>query len=150
VHAVFDNNWLFAGLPRDVKVEILDRGAVREIAAGQTLIRAGAPNSRLFLVLEGRLRARLPDDGGTAETGVTLGHRGPGDLVGEYSMLDRLAPNADVIAEQDSLVFEIGHDAMRDVLGRDTDVGSAVYLNLLGYLVGRLRAQDRELETFSI
>ena len=146
MHEVFERNRLFTGLSDEVKATIYWNGQVLEVKAGEVIITEGAPNADMYLLLEGDFKVSRPDRPDRI-SGVTLGYRGPGDLIGEYSLLDGL-PAATVTVEEPGRLFRIGHDALRDLLAPSPEISSVMYRNMLGYLVTRLRAQDDELDFF--
>ena len=92
-----------------------------------------------------RPKVYLPQRPGR-KAGVTLGHRGPGDVLGEYSFIDDFVPTARVTASTPAVVLRIPHSGLRDFLASDDASSATVYRNLLSYLVVRLRSQDEEID----
>jgi len=146
MHETFSNHWLVAGLSAAQQAMLYQLGEVLEVTTDQVIIEAGRENHDLYLLLEGAFRVNLPDRPGRVG-GFTLGHRGPGDLLGDYSFFDAFKPAARVTASTPGLVLRIGHEAMRNLLGASSETSAIVYRNMLVYLVGRLRAQDDELDS---
>jgi acetaldehyde dehydrogenase / alcohol dehydrogenase len=71
-------------------------------AQGRRLFRAGDVGDRCYIVDAGTVRVELGDDGGgPAPDDVVLGFFGPGSVVGEMSVLDRLPRSATGIAHTD-------------------------------------------------
>jgi CRP-like cAMP-binding protein len=68
---------------------------LREYAAGEYLMRQGDPAEFLLLVLSGRAWAHLRN---TSENRLPVGVFGPGDVVGEMSLIIQEPRTADVIA----------------------------------------------------
>ena len=147
MHAVFRRSRLLEGLSEAVKGNIYWLGAVRKVEAGEVLIDEGVDNSAMYLLLEGEFKVSRPDRPDRL-TGLTLGYRGPGDIIGEYSLLDGLPAAATVTAEKSGSVFRIEHGVLRELLASSAEISSIVYRNMLGYLVNRLRVQDEELDVF--
>ena len=147
MHAVFQRSGFLEGLSDAIKSNIYWLGAVRKVEAGEVLIEEGAENNATYLLLEGELKISRPDRPDRL-TGLTLGYRGPGDLIGEYSLLDGLPAAATVTVEKAGSVYWIEHAVLRELLASSPEIGAIVYRNMLGYLVGRLRAQDEELDIF--
>jgi len=144
MHQTFDEHWLIQDLSSEAKTALYRLGEILEVDTDQVIIEADAPNHDMYLLLEGAFKVNLPDRPGRIG-GFTLGHRGPGDLLGEYSFLDSFRPSARVTASTPGRVLRIRHQAMRDLLAADAESSSIFYRNLLRYLVVRLRAQDEEL-----
>lgn len=144
MHKTFAEHWLMLGLSPEQKWAIYGLGEILEFQPDQCVIEADTPNGYMYLLLEGAFRVSLPDRPGRSG-GRTLGHRGPGDLLGEYSFIDCFSPTARVIASTSGLVLRFDHEKLRDLLGTDSAMSAVVYQSILAYLVGRLRAQDEEL-----
>ncbi len=149
MHKTFAKHWLTKGLSAEAKVTFYRLGDLVEIDPDKVIIQADKPNHQMYLLLEGAFKVRLPERPDRV-SGVTLGHRGPGDLLGEYSLIDSISPSATVTASTRGLVLRISHDAMRELLAADAEVSAVVYRNLLSYLVARLRAQDEELDLLMV
>ncbi|MCG6966700.1 MAG: cyclic nucleotide-binding domain-containing protein [Chromatiaceae bacterium] len=147
MHKTFAEHWLIRGLPAEAQSALYRLGEVLEVGTDQVLIEANTPNHEMYLLLQGAFKVNLPDRPGRIG-GLTLGHRGPGDLLGEYSFFDAFRPTARVTASTPGLVLRIRHEALRDLLAANSAVSSVVYRNMLSYLVGRLRAQDEELDCY--
>ena len=147
MHNTFSEHWLFQDMSSEARSALYALGEVLEISTDQVVIEANTPNHQMYLLLEGAFRVNLPDRPGRVG-GFTLGHRGPGDLVGDYSFFDAFMPSARVTASTPGLVFRIQHRAMRELFDADSEISSIVYRNMLTYLVGRLRSQDEELDGF--
>ncbi len=145
MHKNFAEHRLIRDLSPNDQSAIYKLGEVLEVAEDQVIIQEGAANHAIYLVLEGAFKVSRPDAPGRV-SGATLGHRGPGDLIGEYSFVDLFRPSARITASTRGMVLRIPHEALRSLLDADPEVGSVVYRNLLAYLVNRLRVQDEELE----
>lgn len=144
MHPTFATHWLTRDLPDGGKA-LYNIGDVVEVAVDEVIIEADKPNEFLYFLLEGAFKVYLPKMGGR-KTGRTLGHRGPGDLLGEYSFVDAFRPTARVSASTPGLMLRIGHESLRELLAFDVAVAAIFYRNLLAYLVVRLRSQDEEME----
>lgn len=108
----------------------------RELSPGERLLAAGDENDVMYLVLQGTLSVRLP------ETSRPIVPVGPGECVGELSLLDERRVSADVFAEDDVMVMAIE----RDQLWRLMEHVPAVARNLLRLLAGRVRNDNRMLQ----
>ena len=118
---------------------LADVGEVRRVPPGEVLIPKGQPNNRIFIVLEGEL-AVLLDVGGPE-----LVRLGPGELVGEISLLDSRPPQVTVAAANDAKIFTVGHGTMRTKMKRDPSFAAHFYRAIAIFLANRLnRAQKTE------
>ncbi len=149
MHETFASSRLFEGLSENVKQEIYAAGEILPAKTDEVIIDEGAHNAQMYLLLKGRFKVSLPDRPDRLGA-VTLGYRGPGDLLGEYSLLDGLPAAATVTSQAPGLLFRISHDALRSLLAASPEVSSVVYRNMLGYLVAQLRAQDQEFDSLLV
>lgn len=128
---------LFRHISLDAIEEILAECPVYALAAGDILIEPEQDNHAVYLVLEGDLSVELA---GRETFEVT--HLGPGECVGEISMVDGRRPSACVRAAATTRVLVLGHAAMWALLNRSHGVA----FNLLLILSGRMREHNKTLE----
>jgi diguanylate cyclase (GGDEF)-like protein len=127
---------LFAGAPRALVQALVCGCETRELRTGEYLLTAGTENDELFVVLDGALSVRLPE---TAHPIVPVG---PGECVGELSLLDGCQVSADVLAAAPTLVIAIE----REHLWMLMEQAPVVARNLLRLLAGRVRNDNRLLQ----
>lgn len=120
---------LFSKLPARARRAVVERGVARQLAPGHRLLDAGAANRALFIVVDGGVDVLLP---GTDAPHV---HLGPGECVGELSLIDGKPVSADVVAAVPTTVLELSEDHVWALID-----SSAVFArNLLRILAGRVR-----------
>lgn len=120
-------------------VESLLGGCVHHrLMPGDTLIEAGARNNTLYLVLSGELRVYA--GGRDLPANAMLG---PGDCVGEMSLIDGYSASALVLAAAPAELLAIPHERMWELL----DMVPLVARNLLAIMSGRLRNNNLTLVT---
>lgn len=78
------NARLFAGLSLQELETIAARGKVRRLRGNTVFIERGDTSSSLYLILSGKVKVYVPDSDGKEEL---LGTRGPGEHLGELSLL---------------------------------------------------------------
>jgi CRP-like cAMP-binding protein len=129
----FTEDSLSAALRRD--------GHVRRFRRGQTLFTEGDVAERLFLIDHGRVLISCMSADGRE---IVLGLRGPGDIIGELSVLDGEARSATalVIADVEAVVAP-GWSLARAL----ENVAAA--RELIGVLATRLRDADRKRLEFA-
>ena len=108
---------------------LLEACPLRQLKAGELLIRAGEPNEHLYLLLSGHLRIHLDLD---LDPIVILE---PGDFVGEISLIDGHPTSAHAIADDDCRVLMLHEKTMWSLV----DSSPAVALNILFVLAQRIR-----------
>jgi CRP/FNR family cyclic AMP-dependent transcriptional regulator len=110
----------------------------RDYAAGDVLIRQGDTAVGLFVIVSGKVRVTRRQDNEPEQELNTLG---PGEVVGEMSLLDDLPRSATVTAVEPTHVLTLPVWDFRATLREHPDMG----IRLLGILSRRLRqAEQRE------
>jgi diguanylate cyclase (GGDEF)-like protein/PAS domain S-box-containing protein len=107
---------------------------VRALQPEQILIRADQPNDRLFLLLSGEVRVHLRS---TDQPPIVV--LGPGETVGELSLIDKQPTSAFVVAHTACRVLVINESVMWGLV----QSSHAIALNLLNTLSHRLRYDNR-------
>ncbi|WP_237404499.1 Crp/Fnr family transcriptional regulator [Actinacidiphila reveromycinica] len=118
--------------------EALLRGAGRpkEWPAGAVVLVEGGPPEGVVLIHEGLVKTTADTPGGYTSL---LAVRGPGELVGELSCLDRRPRSATVMAVRPVRGTVIAADRFLRLLEQH----DALALSLVRSITGRLRASDR-------
>ncbi|RMD86984.1 MAG: GGDEF domain-containing protein [Alphaproteobacteria bacterium] len=127
---------MLEGVGLTARRELLAAAKQRELAAREVLIERGARNASMYLVLEGELGVHLdaPDDDPVAVIG-------PGETVGELSVLDGSEASAFVTAKTEARLLEITEEDFWQL----TNVSHAFAVNLLLKLAARLRANNAQV-----
>jgi CRP-like cAMP-binding protein len=98
--------------------------------AGTLLTREGQTGGLLFVIIDGKAEV--------SGSGKRLGELGPGDVVGELSLIDGQVRSASVRATTDVHVLEIASDEFRKLV----DKHPKVVRNLLRAMSQRIRNMD--------
>ena len=124
-----------AGLGEAAAADLAAAGSVRRHEAGETLMVQGGPSDCLYVLLEGRVRVTVVDAGGHE---LLLDLLGPGDTVGELSVVDGRPRSATVSAIEPGRALRVA--APRFV--RFLQEHPRAVVALLRVLAGRLRDAD--------
>ena len=125
---------LFEGLPEH-DLDQLCRMAHRvTFAAGDVVMREGTPADGLYVVVDGELEVVREERG----TDVPLAVRGPGDVLGEMSLLERAPRSATVRALRDSELIVVRPDDFHAMLAARPQTGAII----LATIAGRLRSTE--------
>jgi CRP/FNR family transcriptional regulator, cyclic AMP receptor protein len=140
MHATDPDTSFLAGLGADDADAMFAAGTRRTFTTGELLCREGDVGSAILVVLSGYVKLTKTAISGR-ETMLEL--RGPGEVLGEMSVVDRAPQSANAIAIDDGEVLAV--DAARfDALRRER---AGVANALLAVVVRRLRqASGRQLE----
>jgi CRP-like cAMP-binding protein len=129
---------LFANVSLESVTHLLESCHPLNMERGEHLLEPGAPNSHLYVILDGELRVYLSDRS-LPEHAVF----GPGDCVGEMSLLDGQAASALVLAAKDTRLVAVPHE----ILWAMVDCSHGVARNLLALMAGRMRNDNLALIT---
>jgi small-conductance mechanosensitive channel/CRP-like cAMP-binding protein len=109
---------IFAPLTAE-ETATLAQAAVRHVfAPGETVIRAGAEGSSMFVLHNGRVQVQISENG-VARTVAVLNE---GDFFGEMALFTGEPRTANVVALEETEVLEIGHDAMKRLFETNPDL----------------------------
>jgi CRP-like cAMP-binding protein len=106
---------LFASVDEDLLADLGRAATAHRLAAGQILFVQGDPSDHLVVVRSGRLQVLVSSDRGDDLVFTVVG---PGDVLGELSMIDELPRSATVSALDPSVVLLLPAAAVRAALLR--------------------------------
>jgi signal transduction histidine kinase len=103
---------LFGGLPEEDLDRLCQMSEPISIRSGDYLMRQSVPTDSLWVVVDGELE--VVQSAGQRE--LVIAQRGPGDILGETSLLSQSPPLASVRAVRDSRLLSIGQAAFESLL----------------------------------
>ena len=124
------------------RADLLERGRLRRYRRGAVVFHEGGGSDEIVVVLSGRVKVSTVTDDGRE---VVLAFRGPGDLVGELSAIDRRPRSATVAAVEPVEALTLAASEFRAFLHAHPRVA----LLLLEMLSRRLRDADRKRVEFA-
>ncbi|MHB8571604.1 MAG: cyclic nucleotide-binding domain-containing protein [Candidatus Dormibacteria bacterium] len=101
-----------------------------QVPPGEPIIRQGHPSHGFYIVVTGSLRVDI--DGREVAT------MGPGDFVGEISMLDRGPATATVTPTEPADLFALSHDQFRNAIRSEQGIA----LQVMEAMAERLRSNE--------
>ena len=128
---------LFAGVDDGPLRELVGRGEIVDLSAGEVLIQEGDVADALFVVLDGELEVTRQ----SGDSRIPVAVVGPGALQGEIAALEGGRRLATVSAVREAEVLRIPVEALRDLLATGPDVA----LSVVRTAVSRLRALEATL-----
>jgi CRP-like cAMP-binding protein len=126
------NIGLFAECTQRELNHIAKAGDEVGLAAGTLLVDQGQTGREAFVILEGSVTVK--------RNGRRVATLGPGDVVGELSLLDHGPRTASAVCDTDCELFVLDHRHFRGVL----ESNPAIAMKLLAALAERIRLLDRE------
>ena len=140
---LFRKNSLLTDLPADHVRELLRYAVVKTYAAGAVVIRQGDVADGLYGVLSGRLTVTFE----TAEgRDLIIGMRMPGQLFGEFALIDGATRSATVVARDASTVLFIARHIILPFLYRHPEL----MLRLAVYMSARMRRGTEHIADVSL
>lgn len=123
----------------------------RSYRKGDVLIREGEQVEALSVITSGTVEVLLPEEGGDVQrfSELQLATMGPGQYLGEYSVLDMRPASATVVANENVEVLQIGAALLQIVLNKHCEIARVFYRNLALILIDRLRGKNLELDLFT-
>ena len=127
---------LFEGVAPERLARVLEACRIKRLEPDGLLIRPGESDDRLFVLLKGRLRIHLAtlDDEPVAFVG-------PGESVGELSIIDNSPRSAYVVADDPCALLEMNHQSFWQLAASAAEVP----FNLLQILASRVRGNNAVL-----
>lgn len=133
---------LFEGLDQDDLDELASRMRRTSFPSGTRMLSAQQPGEAVYLLEEGAVKIQL-DRADGSET--TLALLGPGDTVGEMSLLDHHGRSANVVTHEDSVCLWMDRRTFLD----SVDSMEGLSRNIVHQLSQRLRAANQQILALS-
>lgn len=105
---------VLSGMPMSARLELLAELPVRLFERGERLIQRDQEAERILLLSSGGVSVSVPE----GDDRLVLASLGPGDVVGEISMILRKPASADVSATHPTVAYEITRDALSTLMRR--------------------------------
>lgn len=109
---------IFAPLSTEEIATLGNASASHVFAPGETVIRAGEPGSSMFVVHNGRVSVQISENG-RQRTVATLSE---GAFFGEMALFTGEPRTANIVANEETEVLEIRHEAMKRVFDSNPDL----------------------------
>lgn len=111
--------FMFQGLPDDVLEALAQKVSHRSLSQGETLFHVGDSGDALYIIDEGWVKITRQDEKGNE---LLLNRCGPGEAIGEMSLLDQEPRSAGVVAISNAQVLELKRDGFFELLDQRPDV----------------------------
>ena len=108
----------------------------RHFVAGEVVIRAGAPRSGLIVIYSGSVHIVRKNEDGSS---LVVGDLGPGELVGEFAILDDSPRSTSVVAAEPSELIGFFRPDLMQLIETDPRMGFKILYRLSQILVEHLR-----------
>src|SRR5690606_23355345 len=115
---------ILSAVPSADRESLMERFAPRTFEPGECLLRHGAEGDGLYLVASGLVEVQGRD---ADDDAVVVAQLGPGDVVGEMSLVLRRHATADVIAVYPTVALELGRAAFQQTIREYPELLSQLY-----------------------
>ena len=114
---------LFEGLSDEQLGHLADQGTQRRLMSGETLFKEGDASGPLYVIQSGVLDI-VRTVGGESHS---LGRIGPGEYIGEVSLLNEQSPEVSAQAITDSRILELPRQAIENLIKADPDLAETLH-----------------------
>ena len=115
--------------------------SLMRVEAGYTLMAVDTPGEMVYIVADGSVKIYAH----SKEAEIILGIRGPGEVLGEMSVIDGMKRSATVVAQEPTILFCLSHADFWEVLWEMPPVP----YNLVRSLTQRTRVLTSQVQAFS-
>jgi CRP/FNR family cyclic AMP-dependent transcriptional regulator len=133
---------LFVNLTEDELQALVDDFVPRTLRQNEVIFHQGDPGQTLYLIGSGKIRIYVLQEDGQEMSVVLMG---PGDIFGEFAIIDDLPRSASAVAVQDALLFTLSRERYREHLRRCPQLA----LNFLQALSIKLRYTNDQVGTLA-
>ena len=134
---------LFANLDDPTLNEVAGALQRRRFKARETIFHQGDPGTVLYMIYSGRVRIYVSSLDGTETSLVLMGQ--PGEIFGDFAVIDGLPRSANAIAMQETVVFTLSREAFQHAVLRAPQIA----INFMSALSHRLRYSTSQLDSLA-
>ncbi|MCA9985820.1 MAG: Crp/Fnr family transcriptional regulator [Anaerolineales bacterium] len=134
---------LFANLDAATISEVAAALVRRRYQARETIFYQGDPGTVLYMIYSGQVRIFVSGLDGAETSLVLLGQ--PGEIFGDFAVIDGLPRSASAVAMLDTVVFTLSREAFQRIVLRAPQVA----INFMATLSQRLRYSTSQLDSLA-
>lgn len=125
----------------DLDIEwMIDSGHKSKLSSGDLLISRNQPLENLYIVLSGNLSVT-----GELKEAGEIARIGPGEVLGEMSLIESRYPSVNVFAVSDCEIFVLARERIESRIRSDVNFKAALYYSIALFLSDRLRKTTSQL-----
>lgn len=140
--SILESIGLFRGLPAEALAEIGPRLRRRGYPAGTNVLTAEQPGEAVYIVLSGSVKVFVDEEDGSE---VTFAFLGPGDSLGEMSLIDDAGRSASAVTLDESVLLWIDRSTFQELLR----CHPVLTYNLVRELSSRLRQANLRIQSLT-
>src|SRR5712691_10086938 len=127
---------LFEGFTVNGTKRLIDAGEVKDLAAGEILLKEGDTSDFAVLILAGTIEVFVERDG----KDLILTEASPGTILGELALLCGIPRSASARAKAKSTVLKWSDETLRTLLLRDRSLAQRIFRQALRTLIDKERS----------
>lgn len=104
---------LFSDLPKNAFIQLMEQMKMRSVLPEEVIIREGDVDDSMFIISSGRVKVTKTSEVGSE---IILAHLNDGAFFGEMALLSESPRAASVIAEEETLLFQVSRDILAQVV----------------------------------
>ena len=104
---------LFSDLPKNAFIQLMEQMRMRSVLPEEGIIREGEVDDSMFIISTGRVKVTKTSEKGSE---MILARLGDGAFFGEMALLSESPRTASVIAEEETLLFQVSRDILAQVV----------------------------------
>jgi extracellular factor (EF) 3-hydroxypalmitic acid methyl ester biosynthesis protein len=131
---------LLSNFAPDTAQRIISAGVERLIASGESVLTYGEQPDHLFVILNGTFAVRVGDS-----KGAPVAILGPGEVLGEISLLEQTPATGTVASLEDARVLSVPHLKLAEQIRSHPPFAADFYRGLAQSLAARLRDRSAAL-----
>ena len=132
---------IFAGINETNIRQIYDNCTIIDTKAGDIIFQEGTPATEIYLILSGKCSVIL----NLGEDPMEIVEFGPGNCIGESSVIGVQHHCASVLAKEDSVLLELSRKMLMDIFENDKGLFSMLIINIARELARRLHNTNQLL-----
>jgi CRP/FNR family cyclic AMP-dependent transcriptional regulator len=132
IFSFLKNVTIFSSFSLDVLRDLLGDCPHISKKAGELIIEEGTPASEIYIIISGRVS-------------IILAEFGPGDCIGEASVIGVQNHSASARVTEDAELFVLSRSTLMSIYEKDKDVFAMLILNIARELARRLYKTDQVL-----
>jgi CRP/FNR family transcriptional regulator, cyclic AMP receptor protein len=139
--SILKNVTIFAGFSEKALHRVFSHCPIIEKKAGETIVEEGRTASEIYIILQGKVSIVLDIKSDPFELAVF----GPGDVIGEASVIGVQKHSATAIAKEITELLVLTRTMLMEIYDRDKGTFSMLILNIARELARRLHRTDQVL-----
>jgi cAMP-dependent protein kinase regulator len=104
---------LFSDLPKNAFIQLMEQMKMRSVLPDEVIIKEGDVDDSMFIISSGRVKVTKTTDSGAE---VVLASLSDGTFFGEMALLAESPRTASVIAQEETVLFEVSRQVLAEVV----------------------------------